>query len=386
MPKQLYMLDELTPEWKNLREKTIRYCKSKNHSKNSISNAERISISIATNMQSMGIMQPKGISIDDFNNWIEGCREGKFRSKELSEDTIAKRVETIRNMCRAGSLKEQLEFIGNWKSKRVVKEKEFWAIEEMNSMDEMAHVWMLSENNKPKAIAHLILSLMAPRISDMISMRWDSIRFREGIIKFQAKKNSKICQQYLTNDIVKAIRIYWDWVSDFPGGDIYLFPASIVRNSGKKRSDAEHISDKTLRKWIKDLRKEVTAKYKIQIQDLRFHCYRHTLAARYLEKGCTYENISLILGDDVATIEKYYADLRPNKAQRMAFERAFSKPTSEDATETAQPKWMKRKVNRNSASSFNTTYSLGGLSEMVDAGGFEPPATWLQTRCSSKLS
>ena len=23
---------------------------------------------------------------------------------------------------------------------------------------------------------------------------------------------------------------------------------------------------------------------------------------------------------------------------------------------------------------------------MVDAGGFEPPATWLQTRCSSKLS
>jgi len=23
---------------------------------------------------------------------------------------------------------------------------------------------------------------------------------------------------------------------------------------------------------------------------------------------------------------------------------------------------------------------------VVDAGGFEPPATWLQTRCSSKLS
>ena len=23
--------------------------------------------------------------------------------------------------------------------------------------------------------------------------------------------------------------------------------------------------------------------------------------------------------------------------------------------------------------------------QMVDAGGFEPPATWLQTRCSSKM-
>ena len=68
MPKQLYMLNELTPEWKNLREKTIKYCKSKNHSKNSISNAERISISIATNMQSMGIMKPEGMTIDDFNN------------------------------------------------------------------------------------------------------------------------------------------------------------------------------------------------------------------------------------------------------------------------------------------------------------------------------
>lgn len=78
----------------------------------------------------------------------------------------------------------------------------------------------------------------------------------------------------------------------------------------------------------------------------------------------------MVLGDDVATIEKYYADLRPNKAQRIAFERAFSSPTSEDATDTAQPKWMRRKVNRNLVSSFSTSYSLGGLSEMVDAGAF----------------
>ena len=26
------------------------------------------------------------------------------------------------------------------------------------------------------------------------------------------------------------------------------------------------------------------------------------------------------------------------------------------------------------------------LQRVVDAGGFEPPAPWLQTRCSSKLS
>ena len=36
MPTQLYKARELTPEWKKARERTISYCKSKNHSESSL--------------------------------------------------------------------------------------------------------------------------------------------------------------------------------------------------------------------------------------------------------------------------------------------------------------------------------------------------------------
>ena len=55
MPKQLYDARELTPEWKKARERTISYCKSKNHSESSIDNARRISNVVATNMTSLGV-------------------------------------------------------------------------------------------------------------------------------------------------------------------------------------------------------------------------------------------------------------------------------------------------------------------------------------------
>ncbi len=56
--------------------------------------------------------------------------------------------------------------------------------------------------------------------------------------------------------------------------------------------------------------------------------------------------------------------------------------------DNAQPEWMMREVgfrtpNVNSAVSRNRG---SDSTRVVDAGGFEPPATWLQTRCSSKLS
>ena len=124
----------------------------------------------------------------------------------------------------------------------------------------------------------------------------------------------------------------------------------------------------------------------MQIKELRSHCYRHSLAMRYLERGSKYHNISMVLGDEVATIEKYYSELRPNSAQREAFERAFAGTNVQDSTGTIQPDWLKRGSDRNLSSTLSQLNSEYRPSEMVDAGGFEPPATWLQTRCSSKLS
>ena len=49
-----------------------------------------------------------------------------------------------------------------------------------------------------------------------------------------------------------------------------------------------------------------------------------------------------MLGDEVATIEKYYSEFKPNRAQRMAFETAFAGSDFQDASGTAQPEGLKR--------------------------------------------
>ena len=108
MPTQLYKARELTPEWRKARERTISYCKSKNHSESSLDNARRISVLVATNMMSLGVNDPLEMREGHFNSWIEGSRAGSFRSKRISEDTLAKRVETLKNICRACGLESQI--------------------------------------------------------------------------------------------------------------------------------------------------------------------------------------------------------------------------------------------------------------------------------------
>ena len=43
MPTQLFKARELTPEWRKARERTISYCKSKNHTESSLDNARTVS-------------------------------------------------------------------------------------------------------------------------------------------------------------------------------------------------------------------------------------------------------------------------------------------------------------------------------------------------------
>ena len=95
-----------------------------------------------------------------------------------------------------------------------------------------------------------------------------------------------------------------------------------------------------------------------------------------------------ILGDTVATIERYYSTLIYTEASEDAFRRAHPNSHKEPAIATAQPEWMMREVgfrtpNVNSAVSRNRG---SDSTRVVDAGGFEPPAAWLQTKRSSKLS
>ena len=74
------------------------------------------------------------------------------------------------------------------------------------------------------------------------------------------------------------------------------------------------------------------------------HSYRHSIAMRYLNAGCRYEDVSMVLGDTVATIERYYAELVFGPASERAFARAHPKSRWEKAVGTAQPEWMEREV------------------------------------------
>ncbi len=73
------------------------------------------------------------------------------------------------------------------------------------------------------------------------------------------------------------------------------------------------------------------------VQTLPSHSYRHSLAMRYLANGYTFENIAMVLGDEIGTLEKHYAELFPNDAQRLAFEKAFRKSAWISSEGTAQP-------------------------------------------------
>ena len=98
MTTQLYDARELRQQWKTAWETTLSYCKSKNHSDSSIDNARRISALVAANMMSLGVNDPREMRESHFNDWIDRSRAGSFRSKPISEDTLAKRVETLKNI------------------------------------------------------------------------------------------------------------------------------------------------------------------------------------------------------------------------------------------------------------------------------------------------
>jgi len=252
-------------------------------------------------------------------------------------------------------------------------------------MDEQALKMFENERLRPRAIAHLIHSCMAPRISDTAAFRWKYFNFDERLIQFRASKNCKLCSQFIQERFVPIFLRYREWVRQFEGGDEYLFPTSILQSSGSVKRKLPHATDKSVRKWLAEVRDSTTL-HGEKIQMLPSHSYRHTMAMRYLstEMG-KLENVAMVLGDEVTTIQKHYSELIPNDAQRIAFEQAHALSWVISSEGTAQPEWLKRRRGSNPARAYRGSGMNGGFKSKsgVDVGGFEPPASWLQTRYSS---
>ena len=384
MAKKTYYESALSKEWLNSRHEALTRSKAKNNSKGSYDNIKRNSVYLANEFQLLGVKSPDGITKEKFSDWVDGLREGTFPCKELGAGTIKKRVESLRAILQANKLVDQLDFVQLWRPDKQAKNIKYWSVEEIEAMNEIAIKTFQNGKYMGRAVVHILHNIIAPRIDDSTSFKWEFIDFNERLIRFPATKNKKICSQYIHEPFVPLLMRYKEWVSQFDGGDVYLFPSSMMQKSGTTKKAIPHASVKTLAIWLKYIR-DLTVVDGKPVQPLSSHSYRHTLAMRYLNSGNKYENVAMILGDDIATIEKYYSELIPNKSQRLAFEKAFSQSTRITSEGTAQPEWLKRSRGSNSSmtmlrsDAFRGTNLRGGM----DVRGFEPLASSLQTKHSS---
>ena len=288
--------------------KSLLRSKAKNNSDGSYNNIKRNSVYLAVDFQSLGVLGPDEITTETFSLWIDGMRNGNFRTKALASGTIKKRVETLRAILQASHLNEVLEFVSLWKPDREYKKITYWSIEELEAMNECAMRMFEDEMLRNRAMAHLIHGMMAPRISDSSSFKWEYIDLDNKIMRFLAQKNTKTCWQFIEERFLPFLVRYKEWVSQFDGGEEYLFPASILHKSGTTRKKIPHATTKTITKWLKQVRDSTYVDGK-PVQPLSSHSYRHSLAMRYLSKGAKYENVAMVLGDEIATIEKHYSEL-----------------------------------------------------------------------------
>ena len=105
----------------------------------------------------------------------------------------------------------------------------------------------------------------------------------------------------------------------------------------------------------------------VSLNPLHLSCI-FSLSMRYLNAGGSFENVALVLGDDIGTLEAHYAELIPNKSQRMAFERAHKMATAVSSEGTAQPDFLLRRRGSNSNWAMPLSNAFAGF-RIEDNGG-----------------
>jgi len=367
MAQKTYSESTLSKAWLDTRHEALTRSKAKNNSKGTYDNIKRNSVYLGNEFQMIGVDDPRMITKEIFSEWIDGLSEGKFPCQKLGSGTIKKRVETLRTILQSNKLAEQLDFVQLWKPTKQAKNIRYWSVEEIEAMNDVALKTFENEQFRGRAVVHVLHSMIAPRIADSASFKWEYFNFDERMIRFSASKNKKTCSQYIEERFVPLLQRYKEWVSRFEGGETYLFPSAMMQKSGTTKKTSSHASVKTLGLWLKHIRNQAEVNGK-PVQELASHSYRHSLAMRYLNAGNKLENVAMIIGDDIATIEKHYAEFVPNKAQRMAFEKAFAQSTQITAEGTAQPEWLKRRRGSNSQMLMHRSDASAGF-ELGQGGG-----------------
>ena len=197
MAKKTYYESALSKEWLNSRHEALTRSKAKNNSKGSYDNIKRNSVYLANEFQLIGVNSPDGITKEKFSDWVDGLREGTFPCKELGAGTIKKRVETLRAILQANKLVDQLDFVQLWKPDKQVKNIKYWSVEEIEAMNDIAIKTFQNGKYMGRAVVHILHNIIAPRIDDSTSFKWEFIDFNERLIRFPATKNKNMCSQYI---------------------------------------------------------------------------------------------------------------------------------------------------------------------------------------------
>ena len=342
MARKLYLENELSDAWKDAVAGAVRLGKLKNHKLNTQRNDKDVAIWVALDFQDQGVMNPQDIEKEDWLQLIERYRDGETRSrKPLKEMSIKKRKEGLLQILKALNLKKIKEFVDYWKPHKEAKSIRWWTEEEMEAMNQTA-IHLFESKYRMRAIAHMLHFHIGPRRSDTALFTWERIDLRAGMISFPATKNRKRCQTKIEPRFIQYFQKYKDSMADVENGAHYLFPKSAVQRSGTDKKGVLHVSNKTISTWLQFIRDETKLRNGTDIRPFPSHSYRHSIAMRYLNKGCTYEDVSSVLGDTISTIEKHYSELIYTPAREAAFNKAHSKANRTSSEGTAQPEWLER--------------------------------------------
>ena len=344
MARKLYYQNELTDGWKAGLDASIRVGRLRNHRAGTTQRNDRdLALWVALDFQDMGVMAPESLQEESWLDLVERYRDGKSRSRRrIAEKSIKKRREGLIQILEGLRMHEQLENVRIWQPKREDVSIRYWSEDEIDAMSTVALDRIQSGKSPEGGVIHLLMATIAPRRSDAAGFKWEWIDFDRRLITFKARKNGAICTAMIQERYVPALLSYREEVSESVGGDVYLFPSSRAQSSGTAKAHREHVSDKTVVSWLKDISRSSALRDGTPVQDLSAHCYRHTLAMRYVSNGEPIQRICTILGDTIATIEAHYSERVFTTEDEGAFHRVNRGSRRVTAEGTSQPGFLTR--------------------------------------------
>ena len=229
--------------------------------------------------------------------------------KGLNSRTLARRLASIKSLYKFMLLKNIIKVNC---SKGVKTPKINRNLPHYLSLKEAKDIINLPNGNDKKGIMErLILELFYStgiRISELISIKINSLRVEEGIINILGKGNKERLVM-MGNDTVNTLRKYLRIHQSIDSENtIYLFPALRKNKHGHIR----HISTKTVFNIVKKYLKVISNNEKLSP-----HSLRHTFATHMLDNGADLMAIKEFLGHQSLSSTQIYTHLQPEKLKKV---------------------------------------------------------------------